>query len=89
MNKEINIELKWNNTCCRAVYPITGDRFRPYWGLYPFIEGTWNPISIDALSENFPEFVDKIIQQSMIYQRIYDCGDKTITNHIIKMTITI
>jgi hypothetical protein len=89
MNKEINIELKWNNTCCRSVCPITGDWFRPYWGLYPFLEGTWEPISVDALSEIAPEFVDKIIQQSSIYQGRYDSGDKTIANHIIKMKITI
>jgi len=46
-SKEYKLELRWNNTCSRAICPISGDSFSPYFGMYPFIEGTFDPISMD------------------------------------------
>lgn len=47
----ISIVLKWNNTCCNAPCPVCDEGFKPSWGFWPFLEGTWTPVCLDCTKE--------------------------------------
>lgn len=72
--KTYDIELKWNNTCCRAICPISGDSFKPFFGMYPFLAGTFDPISVDALEEFNPEVIQEILTLSHKFYEMVEAG---------------
>ena len=49
--EKISIVLKWNNTCCSTPCPHCGEWFKPSWGFFPFIEGTWTPVCLECTKE--------------------------------------
>lgn len=67
MVKKFTLELKWNNTVCRARCPITGDSFKPFFGMYPFLINTLDPVSLDSLEEFNKEIVNEILFLSNLY----------------------
>lgn len=86
-NKTYTIELKWNNTCCRAICPISGDSFKPFFGMYPFIAGTFEPVSLDALKEFNPEVVSEILTLSHKYYEMSQVGLENDIPPLVKMTV--
>jgi hypothetical protein len=58
--KQIDIEVKWNNTCCNSICPVTQEEHKPFFGMYPFLAGTWDPVSYDAIVESDPLAASKI-----------------------------
>jgi hypothetical protein len=57
-NRVLEVEYRHNNTGCRAVCPLSGEVFKPYFGEYPFLAGTWDPVFEGSLPPAGPENPD-------------------------------
>ena len=71
----------------QAICPISGDSFTPYFGMYPFIEGTFDPISIDAIEEFNPETAREILQLANKYNEMSMCGLENDIPPSVKMKV--
>jgi len=54
----IEVEYRYNNTGCRSVCPLTGEVFKPHFGDYPFLAGTWDPVFEGSLPPAGPANTD-------------------------------
>ena len=70
--KRIKITIQWNNTCCKCRCPISGALFRPFFGMYPFFDDSYDPISIDDISEINPYESEKIMNIINRYNQLYE-----------------
>lgn len=88
-NKEfIAVDLKWNNTSCWSICPITEDKFKPFIGYYPFLENSYDPISIEALSiQENSQIIKYIFELNREFNYLHDIGLNDQIPEILKLRI--